>query len=112
MNNNFSITVKNKRFSFSLSGPFKKYGEKELYLLESKDWPFSQHFTDHDLSRFLASGDLQQFILEELNEKEQKADKRIQLRVTREQQNMIEKKALKKGYKNTSEFLRDVALAA
>jgi len=109
MKNEFSVTVKNKRFDFQISGPSEKYGGKELYLLKSNDWPIEQHFTAKDLSKFLSSGDLHYFILEELKEKEKQANSRLQFRVSSDEKTTIEKKAISAG-KTVSEYLREVAL--
>ena len=109
MNSDFFVTVKNKKFHFQIDGPYAAHGESNMYKLFSTDWEYEDEFLAEDLLRFLASDDLQHFILEELKQKEA-ADQRLQFRVTKDEKLLIEKKALTYG-KNTSTYLRDLALA-
>jgi predicted DNA binding CopG/RHH family protein len=109
MNSDFFVSVKNKKFHFKINGPYAAYDQDNMYKLSAVNWDYEDEFTADDLMRFLASGDLQYFILEELKQKEV-ADQRLQFRVTKEEKLVIEKKAFAHG-KNTSTYLRELALS-
>ena len=84
--------------------------EDNLYRLVCEEVNYDDIFDADDLLHFVASGDFQIFLVDELRRQKKLTNRRIQVRVDESEQAIIERRAILKGYKNTSEYLRDLAL--
>jgi hypothetical protein len=98
----YSITINNKKYLYSLTSTNKK-----TTFVECKDANISQEFLNEDIPALLI--DLPNLILSEKEYKKQQAEI-IRFRISPEDKKLIEQKAVKKGYSNVSSFLRDLAL--
>ncbi len=107
MKNKFTITVLGKALEFAIVFCSKQ----NLYRLHCSEVGFDDVFDAEDLARFLASEDFEFFIADELRRQKKVKNRRIQIRVTEEEQDIIEEKAIKKGYKSTSSYVRSLAIA-
>jgi len=109
MKKHFTVSVLGKKLDFSIiQQPDKQYGE--LYLLSCDEIYFNDVFDAEDLARFIASQDFEFFIADELRRQQEVKNRRIQIRVSEEEQEFIEKKAIKNGYNNVASYLRNLAL--
>ncbi len=97
-----SLTVNNKKYFFTLT---KLTDRKCFFECESAN--ISQEFLNEDIPALIF--DLPQLILAEKDYQKHSAEV-IRFRVSAEDKKAIEKKALERGYKSVSGFLRDVAL--
>lgn len=107
MKNKFTITVLGKTLEFSVLWCLKQ----KLYRLVCAEVGFDDVFDAEDLAQFLASEDFEFFIADELRRRKKVKNRRIQIRVTEEEQDLIEEKAIKEGYKSTSSYVRHLALS-
>ena len=108
MKNNFSIEVLGKEYDFTLT-KVQESGET-LYRLQCKKLSFKDLFDAEDLVSLLASEDFKFFIAHEIRQQKTLKNRRIQIRVTPEEQSFIEKAAIKNGFKNTAEYVRKKVL--
>lgn len=97
-----TVTLNHKRYPYSL-----KRIDQNISLVECKAANISQEFLNADIPGLL--NDLPQLILAEKNYHKQ-PNQMVRFRVTSEDKQQIEKRALKQGYQTVSEFLRDLAL--
>ena len=98
-----SITIKNKRFPYSLSQ--NKDGSIRFV---SKDAKINQDFLPEDISLLIL--DLPNLIIAEQKYKDNK-DTTVKFRVSTKDKERIEKKAIAKGYTSVSKYLKDLALS-
>ncbi len=110
MENNFTVTVLGEIFEYKIS-PFEEDGEK-LYRLTCPKINENDVFDAEDLMNYISSEDFKIFLKEEWQKQKKYKNRRLQIRVNEREQNLIEKKAIKNGFKNTSEFMRSLALKA
>jgi len=109
MKNSFTKTVLGNVLMFSTNPHRTKFGI--LYTLACPKLQWQQDFDAEDLARLLASEDFEFLIADELRRQQSVKNRRIQIRVTEDEQSVLEKKAIAKGYKNTSTYIRDLALS-
>ena len=109
MKNSFTKTVLGHTLEFSTNAHKTKFGT--LYTLACPQMKWQQDFDAEDLALFLSSQDFEFFIADELRRQRPVKNRRIQIRVTTDEQSVLEKKAIAKGYKNTSTYIRDLALS-
>ena len=96
------ITINNKKYFYTLN-PAKK----NTTFAECKEANIKQEFLNEDIPELL--NDLPNLILAEKKYKKQQSEL-IRFRVSPEDKENIEKKAVKKGYTSVSGYLRDLAL--
>lgn len=97
-----TITINNKKYSYSLT---KK--DKNTVRVECVAANIDQDFLSEDIADLII--DLPQLILAEKNYQEMQTDV-VRFRITPEDKNKIEKKAVAAGFRNVSEYLRSLAL--
>jgi DNA-directed RNA polymerase subunit E'/Rpb7 len=97
-----TITVKNKIYPYTLE---KIQGGTVRVV--SKDAKINQEFLAEDVSEIIL--DLPNLIIAE-QQYEKKQSNVIRFRISSEDKNKIEKKAIGKGYSSVSGYLRDLAL--
>ncbi|MFA5793211.1 MAG: hypothetical protein WC897_05090 [Candidatus Gracilibacteria bacterium] len=100
----YSITVNNRKYEYSL----KPIGKLQTRVVCSEA-NIDQNFLNQDVPALLF--DLPNLILAEKEYKD-KQEEVIRFRVSTADKKEIEKKAIKKGYKTVSTFLRELALSA
>ena len=98
----YCITVNNRKYNYTLN----PVGEG-VTLVECEEANINQEFMNGDIPGLLY--DLPSLILAEKQYKEQQSEV-IRFRVNPKDKQLIEKKAVKKGYSSVSAFLRDLAL--
>ena len=98
-----SITVNNKKYQYLL----KKIDKNTTYV-DCKPANISQPFDNSDLAELLFH--LPAYIIESQAEKKKKPMEIIRFRVLKTEKKKIQKNAIRKGFKNVSSFLRDLAL--
>ncbi len=104
----YSITVNGKRYQYFVTPHVdSEYGK--LYFLECPAARIKQSFDAEDFMGVLEN--LPDWITE-CQKRLEKQSSRIAFRITNLEKSEIEKKAREKGYKNMSEFLRNLALEA
>jgi hypothetical protein len=103
----FSFSFGSQKYDYTLSQPFKEDGETVMQL-QCPKINIDQTFLVEDIPEAIL--DLPNMILNLKQYKTQNTIMKFRLQV--EEKKIIEKKALERGYKNTSDFLRSVALAA
>ena len=96
------ITVNNKKYSYTLT----KMDEKICYV-DCKAAKIAQEFLNEDIPALVL--DLPNLIISE-KEYVNKQSEVVRFRLSAADKKYIEKKALEKGYKSVSGFLRDLAL--
>lgn len=100
------ITINNKKYSYSL-----KQMNKKIVFFECKEAKIAQEFLKEDIPALIM--DLPNLILSEKEyEKRQNQEEVIRFRVTPDEKQKIEKKAVQEGYQTVSSFLRHLALGA
>jgi hypothetical protein len=98
-----NITVNNKKYKYSLQE--KKGG---IIFVECKDANIAQDFLAEDVARLLI--DLPNLIISE-KEHNKKQSEVVRFRISPEDKNKIEKKAVKEGYESLSDYMRHLALS-
>jgi len=98
--------VNNRRYKYSISAPFKEFGKQVVHFV-CKDGGIDQNFLTKDIPALLI--DLPHLIISE-KEYQKKQNEVIRFRVSTEEKEKIEKKAVKMGFKTVSSFLRNLAL--
>ena len=98
------VTMNNKKHFYTL----KPVGKKTTHI-NCESAHVDQEFLNEDVPSFLY--DLPNLILAE-KEYQENQEAVIRFRVSSEDKRQIEEKAIKKGFKSVSEFLRKVALAS
>jgi len=96
------ITLNNKKFLYTL-----EKASKRTTFVECEAANIAQEFLNEDIPNLL--NNLPNLIIAEKKYNKQQSEV-IRFRVTPEDKQLIEKKAIKKGYMNISSFLRDLAL--
>ena len=96
------ITINNRKYSYTL----EKTGKKTTFV-KCEAANIAQEFLNEDIPDLLR--DLPELILAEIKYKTRQ-EQVIRFRVSEEDKKLIMKKALNKGYKTISDFLRDLAL--
>lgn len=96
------VIVNNKKYTYIL----KKVGTKKTFV-ECRDADIAQEFLNEDIPALLI--DLPYLILEGKKYRDNN-NQMIRFRISPEDKKVITKKAYRKGYKNISSFLRDLAL--
>lgn len=104
MKTNFTITVKNKIYPYSLSNK-----TKGLVSVVCEAAKINQDFLAEDVPELLM--DLPNLIIAEQKYKN-KSSQFIRFRISDEDKKKIEKNAIKRGYDSVSKYLRDIALKA
>lgn len=107
MKNTFIVEILGKKLYFSVIPT-----DDDLYRLVCAELQYDDIFDAEDLLRFVSSGDFQVFLADELRRQKKLVNRRIQVRVDDSEQAIIERRAIAKGYKSTSEYLRDLALTS
>jgi hypothetical protein len=97
-----TITIQNKKYEYSL----EDRGSNLVYVI-CKEANISQEFLAEDIARLLI--DLPSLITAEKEYKNNHSEI-IRFRISSEDKNKIEKKAIKKGYNSVSEYMRALAL--
>lgn len=97
-----AITVNNKKYFYTLA----KMDEKICYV-ECKAAKIAQEFLNEDIPALIL--DLPNLIIAE-KEYVNKQSEVVRFRLSPEDKKFIEKRAIRKGYKSVSSFLRDLAL--
>ena len=96
------ITVGNKKYEYSL-----KEKQKGIIFFECKDANISQNFLKEDVVNLII--DLPNLIVSE-KEYNKNQSKVIRFRVSPEDKNKVERRAIKKGFKSVSDYMRSLAL--
>ncbi len=104
---NHSILVNNRKYDYQLL-PEIEDGENVTRVICDKI-NVNQTFLNEDIPEFLV--DLPELILDEIEFERSQKTTYIRVRVTPEEKLKIQKNSLKKGFKNTSEFVRSMAMA-
>ncbi|MEA3449462.1 MAG: hypothetical protein U9Q85_00550 [Patescibacteria group bacterium] len=102
--NQHSITINNKKYFYSL-----KPKKTKTTFVECEAAKINQEFLNEDVPALL--NDLPNLILAEKKYQHQQSAI-IRFRVKPEDKKLIEQKAYKKGYSNTSSYIRDLALSS
>jgi hypothetical protein len=97
------ITVNNKKYEYSL-----KEKNKDVIFVECKDANIAQDFLAEDVASLII--DLPNLIIAE-KEYHKKQSEVIRFRISPEDKNKIEKKAVREGFKSTSDYIRSLALS-
>jgi len=97
------VSINNKKYSYSMI-PVKR---KNMVRFVCEAGAIDQEFLKEDVYALLV--DLPELIIAEI-EYIKKQKEIVRFRVSGEEKQQILKNALKKGYKNVSSFLRDLAL--
>lgn len=103
MKTNCSITVKNKRYVYSIEG--LKDG---LVYFECTGAGINQRFAKEDLAELLI--DLPTWVLDYQAHLSEKKETVIRFRIKAEEKVLLEKKAHKAGFNNLSRFIRSQIL--
>jgi hypothetical protein len=98
-----NITVNNKRYKYILQG--KKKG---VIFVECKNANIAQDFLAEDVADLLI--DLPNLIIAE-KEYSEKQSEVVRFRISPQDKNKIEKKAVKEGYGSLSDYIRHLALS-
>lgn len=98
-----NITVNNKRYKYSLQE--KKDG---VIFVECKDANIAQDFLAEDVASLII--DLPNLIIAE-KEHHKKQSEIVRFRISPEDKNKIERKAVKEGYGSLSDYMRHLALS-
>jgi len=104
-----SIYVQEKKYNYEIT-PHNHSEFGKLFHLKCDSAGIDQDFDGEDLATALEN--LPQWILEFQEEEASNKESKIIFRVKEKEKIQIQQKALSKGYKSTSEFLRATALAA
>lgn len=99
---NHYLTIKNKKHSYTITST----KSKKIVFFKCEAAKIAQEFLAEDIPALLI--DLPELIIEEINY--QKRQDLIRFRLSGEEKKIIEKKALSKGYRTISAFMRDLAL--
>ncbi len=99
-----TITIQNKKYNYSVTEKTKKIAEFECVAAKIK-----QDFLKEDIADLLI--DLPNLIIAE-KEREKTQKDVIRFRISSEDKAIVEKKALKAGFINVSDYLRHLALAS
>lgn len=102
-----SVLVNNKKYDYELSSEIDE-GEHVTRVI-CKSANLNQTFLNEDVPALLL--DLPNLILDELDFKTSQKSTYIRVRVTPSEKIKIQKRSIAKGYKNTSEFIRSMAVA-
>ena len=97
-----SVTVNNKKHSYRL-----EKRKKGTIFFQCKDANIFQEFPAEDVANLLI--DLPNLIIAEKEHKKMQSEV-IRFRVSPSDKSKIDKRAVKKGYSSTSEYLRHLAL--
>ena len=97
-----NITVNNKRYEYSLQ---EKRGG--VIFVECKDANIAQDFLKEDIANLII--DLPSLIIAE-KEHHKKQSEVVRFRISPQDKNKIEKKAVKEGYESLSDYMRHLAL--
>ena len=97
-----TITVKNKRYEYTITPINKKW-----VFFECPAGGIAQRFLAEDIMALLI--DLPELILMEIDY-QKKQNEVIRFRISSEQKKEIEKRAVREGYPTVSSFLRHLAL--
>ncbi|MBT3865212.1 hypothetical protein HOE67_04595 [Candidatus Peregrinibacteria bacterium] len=97
------ITIKNKKYPYIIEPTTKK-----AVRFTCEEANIKQEFLREDIPALLI--DLPAFIIDEQNYRKKKEKDVIRFRVSSEDKNKIEKRAIKNGYSTVSAYLRDLAL--
>jgi len=98
-----AITVNNKKYFYTI----KKYHNESVYI-ECKSAEVAMECLNEDIPRIVFS--LPKLIIETQKPKEKNNEPVIRFRVTKEEKIEIQKRALERGYKDVSRFLKAIAL--
>lgn len=109
MKNNFSVTVLGETFDYQITPFTDECGEK-LYRLTCPKIEEEDVFDAEDLANYISSDDFKIFLREHWQKRKTYKNRRIQIRVNAQEQAQIEKKAIEKGFKSISDFLRSLAI--
>ena len=109
MKKQYSLTVLGKKVDYAIR-PKEEDGDI-FFELSCPLVNFIQLFDAEDLSLFLTSEDFEFFIADHLRKKQSVKSRRLQVRVTEKEQMFLEKKAIKTGFRNISDYVRDKVLA-
>ncbi len=99
----YTLTLNNKKYTYKLTEVSNFLTKVECH----SAW-ISQVFENEDLPELLLH--LPDYILEKEAERQKDKSTFIQIRVSMSEKNAIKQRALKKGYKNVSGYLKDMAL--
>jgi len=97
------ITVNNKKYEYSL-----KQKSKDSIFIECKDANIAQNFLAEDVAGLII--DLPNLIIAEKKYNKKQSDV-IRFRLSTEDKNKIEKKAVKEGFDSVSDYMRNLALS-
>jgi hypothetical protein len=98
------ITVKNRRYPYLI----EKTDEKGVVKFTCEEADMEQDFLSEDIPELLIN--LPALILDGQKRRKKREKDVIRFRVTSDDKNKIEKRAIKKGYSTVSAYLRDLAL--
>lgn len=96
------ITINNKKHAYTMEP-----ASKDTTLFQCEDANINQEFLNEDIPALLI--DLPNLIIAE-KEHAKKQSEVIRFRVSQDAKKNIEKRAIQKGYKNLSSYLRDLSL--
>lgn len=96
------ITINNKKYEYSL-----KQKTKDIIFVECKEANLAQDFLAEDVANLII--DLPNLIVAE-KEYNKKQSEVVRFRVSAEDKNKIEKKAVKEGFRSVSDYIRNLAL--
>ena len=99
-----SLSVKNRQYPYSL----EKTNEKGVIRFKCEEAEIDQEFLSEDIPALLI--DLPELIILGQKRRRKKEKDVIRFRVSSDDKNKIEKRAIKKGYSTVSAYLRDLAL--
>ncbi len=100
----YSITLSNKKYNY-----FIKKTDSNVCYFECKSANIAQEFLNEDIADLLL--DLPNLITAE-KEHQEKQNNFITFRISTDDKQYIEQKAIKKGYVSVSSFLKDLAMRA
>lgn len=98
-----SILFNNRRYDYMIT-----YQDEEMCFFECQAANIAQYYPSEDLATLLK--ELPELIITEQNYRKDAQNLRLQIRVTKEEKDAIEKKAHRAGFRNISTFMRDIAL--
>ncbi len=102
----FNKTILGKELTFSIE-PFTEDGEK-LFRLTCEAINMNDVFDAEDLTDYITSTDFEYFITDELRRQTKPTNRRIQLRITEAEQQILEKQALSHKAKDVPTYIRNI----
>lgn len=108
MNTKLYFTFGNKKYEYSISASHKNEDDETVTHVICEALNIHQDFLTEDVPNLILDFPN---MLESKIEHRKRKDQLLKFRVSLTEKNCIEKKAYEKGYKNTSEYLRELALA-